>query len=74
MGAEPEHVLLKLVVSKADQRVRGVHMVGEGAGELMQGFAVALHCGATKQQFDATIGIHPTVAEELVTMREPVRE
>ena len=74
MGAEPEHVFLKLVVSKADQRVRGVHMVGEGAGELMQGFAVALQCGATKQQFDATIGIHPTVAEELVTMREPVRE
>lgn len=74
MGAEPENVFLKLVVSKTDQRVRGVHMVGEGAGELMQGFAVALQCGATKQQFDATIGIHPTVAEELVTMREPVRE
>jgi len=74
MGAEPENVFLKLIVSKADQRVRGVHMVGEGAGELMQGFAVALQCGATKQQFDATIGIHPTVAEELVTMREPVRE
>jgi glutathione reductase (NADPH) len=73
MGAAPESVFLKLVVSRADQRVRGVHMVGEGAGELMQGFAVALQCGATKQQFDATIGIHPTVAEELVTMREPVR-
>lgn len=74
MGGEPENVFLKLIVSKADQRVRGVHMVGEGAGELMQGFAVALQCGATKQQFDAAIGIHPTVAEELVTMREPVRE
>lgn len=74
MGAEPENIFLKLIVSKADQRVRGVHMVGEGAGELMQGFAVALQCGATKQQFDATIGIHPTVAEELVTMREPTRE
>lgn len=74
MGADPENIFLKLIVSKADQRVRGVHMVGEGAGELMQGFAVALQCGATKQQFDATIGIHPTVAEELVTMREPVRE
>ncbi len=74
MGAEPENVFLKLVVSKADQLVRGVHMVGDGAGELMQGFAVALQCGATKQQFDATIGIHPTVAEELVTMREPVQE
>lgn len=74
MGGEPENVFLKLIVSTGDQRVRGVHMVGEGAGELMQGFAVALQCGATKQQFDATIGIHPTVAEELVTMREPVRE
>ena len=74
MGGEPENVFLKLIVSKADQRVRGVHMVGEGAGELMQGFAVALQCGATKPQFDATIGIHPTVAEELVTMREPTRE
>ena len=74
MGDEPENVFLKLIVSKTDQRVRGVHMVGEGAGELMQGFAVALQCGATKQQFDATIGIHPTVAEELVTMREPTRE
>ena len=74
MGGEPENIFLKLIVSKADQRVRGVHMVGEGAGELMQGFAVALQCGATKQQFDATIGIHPTVAEELVTMREPTRE
>jgi glutathione reductase (NADPH) len=73
MGAEPENVFLKLIVSRPT-RVRGVHMVGEGAGELMQGFAVALQCGATKQQFDATIGIHPTVAEELVTMREPVRE
>ena len=74
MGGEPENVFLKHIVSKADQRVRGVHMVGEGAGELMQGFAVALQCGATKPQFDATIGIHPTVAEELVTMREPTRE
>ena len=74
MGDEPENVFLKLIVSKTDQRVRGVHMVGEGAGELMQGFAVALQCGATKQQFDSTIGIHPTVAEELVTMREPTRE
>ena len=51
------------------QRVLGVHMVGEGAPEIMQGFAVALQCRATKAQFDATIGIHPTAAEELVTLR-----
>jgi glutathione reductase (NADPH) len=53
--------------------VLGVHMVGEEAGEIIQGFAVALKCGATKQQFDATIGIHPTAAEEFVTMREARR-
>jgi glutathione reductase (NADPH) len=46
--------------------------VGPEAGEIIQGFAVALRCGATKAQFDATIGIHPTAAEEFVTMREPV--
>jgi glutathione reductase (NADPH) len=44
-------------------------MVGAGAGEIIQGFAVAMNCGATKAQFDATIGIHPTAAEEFVTMR-----
>ena len=66
-----EKVLMKLVVDEASERVLGVHMVGPEAGEIMQGFAVALKCGATKRQFDATIGIHPTVAEEFVTMREP---
>ena len=63
---------MKLVVDKRTDRVLGVHMVGAEAGEILQGFAVALVCGATKGQFDATIGIHPTAAEELVTMREPV--
>ena len=66
-----ERVLMKLVVDKASDRVLGVHMVGPDAGEVIQGFAVALKCGATKRQFDATIGIHPTVAEEFVTMRDP---
>ncbi len=65
-----EKVLMKLVVDKRTERVLGVHMVGADAGEIIQGFAVALRCGATKSQFDATIGIHPTSAEELVTMRE----
>jgi glutathione reductase (NADPH) len=64
--------LVKLVVDKPTQRVVGVHMVGEGAPEIMQGFAVALQCGATKAQLDATIGIHPTAAEELVTLRARV--
>ncbi len=65
-----EQVLMKLVVDRKSERVLGVHMVGADAGEIIQGFAVALRCGATKRQFDATIGIHPTVAEEFVTMRE----
>jgi len=67
-----EKVLMKLVVDRSTERVLGVHMVGPDAGEIIQGFAVALKCGATKRQFDATIGIHPTIAEEFVTMREAV--
>lgn len=67
-----EKVLMKLLVDKKSDRVLGVHMVGPEAGELIQGFAVALNCGATKRQFDSTIGIHPTMAEEFVTMREAV--
>lgn len=65
-----EKVFMKLVVDTRSDRVLGVHMVGPDAGEIIQGFAVALNCGATKRQFDATIGIHPTMAEEFVTMRE----
>ena len=61
---------MKLVVDRDSQRILGVHMVGPEAGEIVQGFAVAVKMGATKQQFDATIGIHPTAAEEFVTMRE----
>ena len=67
-----EKVLIKLVVERKTERVLGVHMVGPDAGEIIQGFAVALKCGATKSQFDATIGIHPTIAEEFVTLREAV--
>jgi glutathione reductase (NADPH) len=64
-----EHTMMKLVVDRATDRVLGCHMVGPDAGEIVQGLAVALNCGATKAQFDATIGIHPTAAEEFVTMR-----
>lgn len=67
-----EQTMMKLVVDKDSDRVLGVHMVGPDAGEIIQGFAVALKCGATKKQLDATIGIHPTSAEELVTMTKPV--
>ena len=54
--------------------VVGVHMMGPDAGEIMQGIAIALRAGATKAVFDTTIGIHPTAAEEFVTMREPWTE
>jgi glutathione reductase (NADPH) len=66
-----EKTLMKLVVDRASQRVVGAHMVGPEAGEIIQGIAIALKCRATKAQFDTTIGIHPTAAEEFVTMRTP---
>jgi glutathione reductase (NADPH) len=67
-----ERTMMKLVVDRATDRVLGCHMVGADAGEIIQGLAIALNCGATKAQFDATIGIHPTAAEEFVTMRTKV--
>jgi glutathione reductase (NADPH) len=72
LGGSSERTLMKLVVDAASDRVVGLHMVGPDAGEIVQGFAVAMKAGATKAVFDATIGIHPTAAEEFVTMREPV--
>lgn len=74
LSGSSERTLMKLVVDAASDRVLGVHMVGADAGEIVQGFAVALKAGATKAVFDATIGIHPTAAEEFVTMREPVKD
>jgi glutathione reductase (NADPH) len=74
LSGRDEHTMMKLVVDAGSDRVLGVHMVGPDAGEIIQGFAVALKCGATKAQFDATVGIHPTAAEEFVTMRDPVEE
>ena len=61
-------VMMKLVVERASDRVLGCHMVGEEAGEIIQGLAIALTAGATKAQFDETVGLHPSVAEEFVTM------
>ncbi len=60
---------MKLIVTGADERIVGCHVIGDGADEMMQGFAVAIRMGATKSQFDDTVAIHPTSAEELVTMR-----
>jgi glutathione reductase (NADPH) len=72
LSGRDELTLMKLIVDRASDRVVGCHMVGPDAGEIIQGLAVAVKCRATKAQFDATIGIHPTSAEEFVTMREPV--
>lgn len=69
----PERSYLKLVVDADSDRVLGCHMLGPEAGEIIQGLAVALQAGATKHQFDRTLGIHPTLAEEFVTMRTPAR-
>jgi glutathione reductase (NADPH) len=70
LSGRDERALMKLVVEPQTQRVVGAHMMGPDAGEIIQGVAIALKCGATKAQFDATIGIHPTAAEEFVTMRQ----
>ncbi len=70
LSGRDERSMMKLVVERAGQRVVGCHVVGADAPEIVQGFAVAIRCGATKAMFDTTIGIHPTAAEELVTMRE----
>ncbi|MCC6210120.1 MAG: glutathione-disulfide reductase [Burkholderiales bacterium] len=70
MGGSEEKIFMKLVVDAASQKVVGAHMLGPDAGEIIQGIAIAVKLGATKAQFDATIGIHPTAAEEFVTMRE----
>ncbi|WP_291296482.1 glutathione-disulfide reductase [Elioraea sp.] len=69
ISGRERRTLMKLVVDRPTQRVLGVHMLGEDAGEILQGFAVAVVMGATKQDFDRTIGIHPSAAEEFVTMR-----
>lgn len=70
LGDIQHRSLMKLIVDHATDQVIGLHMVGDDAGEIVQGFAVAIRAGATKQDFDRTVGIHPTAAEEFVTMRE----
>jgi glutathione reductase (NADPH) len=72
LSGRDERCLMKLVVDDETDKVLGAHMVGPDAGEIIQGLAVAIKAGATKAQFDSTMGIHPTSAEEFVTMREPV--
>ena len=74
LAGNQEQSFMKLLVDQQTDRVLGVHMVGPDAGEIIQGLAVAVKAGATKAVFDATLGIHPTAAEEFVTMRTPTRK
>ncbi|MGR3512664.1 MAG: FAD-dependent oxidoreductase [Paracoccaceae bacterium] len=69
----PHRVLFKLIVSKATRKVLGCHIVADAAGELIQMVGIAVKAGLTKEDFDRTVAVHPTMSEELVTMREPVR-
>jgi len=73
-AGRPDRVMMKLVVSKATRRVLGCHIIADGAGEMIQLAAIAIKMGATKEDFDRTVAVHPTMAEELVTLRSPVRE
>jgi glutathione reductase (NADPH) len=69
LSGNPERTYMKVIVDTATNKVVGMHMLGADAGEIIQGFAAAMVAGITKQQLDSTIGIHPTAAEEFVTMR-----
>lgn len=69
LAKRDEKTLVKLVVDSSSERVLGAHMVGEGAIDIIQCLAIAIRMGATKKDFDATIGIHPSVAEEFFTLR-----
>ncbi len=69
LGDDKQRSVMKLITAGPDERVVGCHVIGDGADEMMQGFAVAMRMGATKSDFDDTVAIHPTSAEELVTMR-----
>lgn len=73
LSGRDEKTMMKLIVERESQKVVGIHIVGLDAPEIVQGFAVAVKSGLTKERFDCTIGIHPTAAEELVTMRSPAR-
>jgi len=74
LSGRDEHSVMKLIVDKDTDKILGAHMIGDDAPEIIQGIGIAVKAGATKADFDATIGIHPTAAEEFVTMREPLRD
>ena len=72
LSGRDEKTMMKMIVARESQKVVGVHVVGLDAPEIVQGVAVAIKAGASKADFDATVGIHPTAAEELVTLRQPL--
>jgi len=72
LSGRDERTLMKLVVDARSERVLGCHMLGADAPEILQGLAIAVKCGVSKRMFDETVGIHPSAAEEFVTMREKV--
>jgi glutathione reductase (NADPH) len=69
LGAKKQRSVMKLITAGDDEKIVGCHVIGDGADEMLQGFAVAIRMGATKADFDDTVAIHPTNAEEFVTMR-----
>ena len=73
LAGREEPPVMKLIVDAASQRVVGAHMVGADAPEIIQGIGIAVRAGLTKSQFDATVGIHPTAAEEFVTLKDKLR-
>ena len=73
LAGRVEKAFMKLIVDVETDKVVGCHMVGPDSAEIMQGLGIALKCGATKKQFDSTVGIHPSSAEEFVTMRGATR-
>ena len=73
LAGRDEQMLMKLIVEKNNRKVLGCHIVGHGAAEMIQLAGVAIKMGATKEDFDKTMAIHPTAAEELVTMSTPTR-
>jgi glutathione reductase (NADPH) len=73
LSGRARKTMMKLVVDQQSQRVLGAHMLGEDAPEIVQGLSIAINAGATKRDFDRTVGIHPTAAEEFVTMRTRTR-
>ena len=73
-AGKQDRVMMKLIVSQATRKILGCHIVAAGAGEMIQLAAIAIKMGATKEDFDRTVAVHPTMSEELVTMRKPVRQ